>query len=80
MRAKKIAIVSLLALFFFVGHRASASPQSLSRLRVGYGSPSGNQAVLWVAKEAGSFKRHGLEVDVIFIGSGSTMTQAVIAG
>ena len=73
MNSKSIAAVSLLALFVLVGHCVSASAQSLTRLVVGYSSPSGNQAVLWVAKEAGSFKRHGLDVDLIFIGSGSTV-------
>jgi len=80
MNSKRVATLSLLFLFSFVGHCVSASAQSLTRLHVGYSSPSGNQAVLWVAKEAGSFKHHGLDVDLIFIGSGSTMTQAVIAG
>ncbi len=80
MNSKSIAAVSLLALFVLLGHSVSASAQSLTRLQVGYSSPSGNQAVLWVAKEAGSFKRHGLDVDLVFIGSGTTMTQATIAG
>jgi len=80
MNSKSIAAVSLLVLFFLVSHSVSASAQSLTRLHVGYSSPSGNQAVLWVAKEAGSFKRHGLDLDLIFIGSGTTMTQTVIAG
>lgn len=80
MNSKSIAAASLLALIYIVGPCVSASAQSLTRLNVGYSSPSGNQAVIWVAKEAGSFKRHGLDIDLIFIGSGSTMTQAVIAG
>ena len=68
------------AVFFLLLFSTAVFAQAPSRLLVGYSSPSGNQAVLWVAKEAGSFKRHGLDLDLIFIGSGTTMTQAVIAG
>ena len=35
---------------------------------------------MWVAKEAGLFKENGLDVQLIFIGSSSLLTQAVIAG
>ena len=35
---------------------------------------------MWVAKEAGLFKENGLDVQLIFIGSSSILTQAVIAG
>ncbi len=70
----------LLSIFYLLFSWAGVFAQAPSRLHVGYSSPSGTQAALWVAKEAGSFKRHGLDVDLIFIGSGSMMTQAVIAG
>ena len=35
---------------------------------------------MWVAKEAGLFKENGLDVQLIFIGSSSILTQSVIAG
>jgi ABC-type nitrate/sulfonate/bicarbonate transport system substrate-binding protein len=35
---------------------------------------------VWVAKEAGLFKENGLDVQLIFIGSSSILSQAVIAG
>ena len=34
---------------------------------------------MWVAKEAGLFKENGLDVQLIFIGSSSILSQAVIA-
>jgi hypothetical protein len=30
---------------------------------------SATQAVLWLAREAGSFQRHGLDVELIYIGT-----------
>jgi NitT/TauT family transport system substrate-binding protein len=61
-------------------HSALASEQGSQRILVGYSSPSGSQAVVWLAKDAGSFQRHGLDVELIFIPAGSKMTQALLAG
>jgi NitT/TauT family transport system substrate-binding protein len=38
------------------------------------------QSLIWVAKEAGVFERHGLDVELLFIPSSTTVAQAVIAG
>src|ERR1041384_530119 len=52
----------------------------VDRLKVGYSSIGVGQSLVWVAKEAGLFKENGLDVQLIFIGSSSIVTQAVIAG
>src|SRR6266550_5731719 len=62
--------------FFLV---ANASGQ-MTRIKVGYSSIGVGQSLVWVAKEAGLFKENGLDVQLIFIGSSSILTQAVIAG
>jgi len=62
--------------FFLV---ANASGQ-MSRIKVGYSSIGVGQSLVWVAREAGLFKENGLDVELIFIGSSSILTQAVIAG
>lgn len=59
---------------------ANASAQSGQKLVTAYSSLSGTQAVLWLAKEAGAFGRHGLDVELIYISSGSKMVQALIGG
>ena len=50
----------------------------VTRIKVGYSSTG--QSLAWVAKEAGLFKENGLDVQLIFIGSSTIMTQAMIAG
>ena len=50
------------------------------RLKVAYSSIGVGQSLVWVTKEAELFKENGLDVQLIFIGSSSTLTQAVIAG
>ncbi|MBI4522763.1 MAG: ABC transporter substrate-binding protein [Deltaproteobacteria bacterium] len=70
------------ALLFYLSSLSVSPAAQISRVKllVGYSSPSGSQAVLWVAKESGAFSRHGIDVELIFVGSGSKMTQAVLAG
>lgn len=50
------------------------------KFRIGYGSTSANYAPLWVAKEAGIFEENGLNVELIFIPSGTLLTQALLSG
>jgi ABC-type nitrate/sulfonate/bicarbonate transport system substrate-binding protein len=38
------------------------------------------QSLIWVAKEGGAFERQGLNVELLFVGSSTTVTQALIAG
>ena len=59
---------------------ASAALAQVKSLKVGYSSIGVGQSLVWVAKEAGLFKENGLDVQLIFIGSSSIVTQAVIAG
>src|SRR4029077_1885527 len=51
-----------------------------TRIKVGYSSIGVGQSLVWVAKEAGLFRENGLDVQLIFIGSSSIVTQSVIAG
>ena len=59
---------------------AAALAQAPIRIASGYSATSGPHAVLWVGREAGLFEKQGLRVDVAFIRSGTTMSQALLAG
>ncbi|HEY1372304.1 MAG TPA: ABC transporter substrate-binding protein [Candidatus Binatia bacterium] len=59
---------------------ASASAQAPLRIASGYSATSGPHAVLWVGREANLFEKQGLKVEVAFIRSGTTMSQALLAG
>jgi NitT/TauT family transport system substrate-binding protein len=48
-------------------------------IRVSYVGTTGTNLPLWVAQEAGLFKKHGLTTDLILISGGSTMIQALLA-
>jgi NitT/TauT family transport system substrate-binding protein len=49
-------------------------------VRVAYSAISGAMGPLWVAHDHGIFNRHGLDVQLLYIGGGSVGTQALIGG
>ncbi|MBI3078669.1 MAG: ABC transporter substrate-binding protein [Deltaproteobacteria bacterium] len=56
------------------------SAPAAERLTVAYSALAGSQAALWVAQESGAFRRHGLEVSLIYLAGGSKAVQALLAG
>ncbi len=49
-------------------------------MHVGYSAQAGAFAPIWIAKEAGFFKKNGLDVDLVFIPGGPTAAAALMAG
>lgn len=45
-----------------------------------YSSITASQSVAWVAQETGLYRKHGLDVQLVFISSGSRATSALVAG
>src|SRR5437879_8113311 len=78
MKYKPIMIVPFAATLCLIF--ASVASAQVTRIKVGYSSIGVGQSLVWVAKEAGLFKENGLDVQLIFIGSSSILSQAVIAG
>ncbi len=54
--------------------------QELRKIKIGYPAISYNQIHIWVAKEAGLFKKYGLDAEIIFFRGGQMATQALVAG
>jgi ABC-type nitrate/sulfonate/bicarbonate transport system substrate-binding protein len=50
------------------------APAWSAKLYVVYASISGTQAIGWIAKEAGLFAKHGLDVELLFTGGGRAIT------
>ncbi len=76
MMVKLTGLACLAALFFLAPNGLAQEP----RLRVGYSAISGSMAWLWTAKEAGYFDRHGVRVDLVYIGGTVQLFQAMLAG
>jgi len=50
-----------------------------AKLYVVYASIGGTQSIGWIAKEAGLFAKHGLDVDLLFTGGGRAITSLWVA-
>jgi ABC-type nitrate/sulfonate/bicarbonate transport system substrate-binding protein len=51
-----------------------------STLTAFYTAPVASMSPMWIAKEAGFFKKQGLDVKLVFIASGPTGTTSLLAG
>ena len=69
----------LLIVGCFLSLSEAAEPSPLRKIRVAITSISGSMVPPWAANEAGTFKRHGLQVEVIATPSGIQGTNALIA-
>lgn len=56
-----------------------AQAKPLVKVMSGYGSTDGGAAILWFAKETKLFEKHGLDVVLIGMGTGSVSLRALIA-
>lgn len=59
---------------------ALAQGKDLTRLKVTYSAMSAASLVTWVAKEAGIFQKHGLDVGLVYISGGTMAMATTIAG
>src|SRR5687767_15297386 len=50
------------------------------KIRLSYSAVSPSTAFLWIPKEKGFFKKHGLDVEILLIESGSLTSQALASG
>lgn len=70
----KSFLVALLLLFFSSGDVAA------EKLKFSFSSLVGSQSPLWVAKEVGFFKKHGIDAQLVYIAGGRVVVQAMLAG
>ncbi len=57
----------------------SVHAQSQRPLHVAWSSIASSQAILWVAQEGGLFRKHGLQVELVYIPSGPLIIQSMLA-
>src|SRR4026208_506043 len=72
--------IFLVVLVTFLVAVALGYAQEGRKLRAGYASLSGNMAPYWAAKDAGLFKKYGLDIDLVAFPSGTEGMAAMIAG
>lgn len=57
-----------------------AGAQTLDKIRMGYSGTGINSYVVELGKRLGIFRRNNLELEVVYVNSGSLLNQALIAG
>jgi len=68
-----------LALIFAWPAQAQAQAP-LEKLRLAYSAIGGSQASFWIPYEAGIFRRHGLDVELLYVAGGGRAAQVVQSG
>lgn len=78
MRASRFRYVAILLLpfIFSLGREVSAQ----ERIKLDYSSVDASNAVWYTAKDAGFYKKHGLDAELVYIPSTTTAVSAIIAG
>ena len=66
--------------FLFVGTSPAHAADAPQKLRVAYAAITAAFSIPWVAKEAGIFQRHGLDVELVYIAAGSRAVQTLVGG
>ena len=58
---------------------AQAKPP-LEKLRFVYSAIGGSQSSVWIPYEAGIFRKHGLDIEMLYVGGGGRAAQVVQSG
>jgi ABC-type nitrate/sulfonate/bicarbonate transport system substrate-binding protein/LysM repeat protein len=72
----------VLAVLFPVTAKTADRPirEPLEKVTIVYGGISAGHAPLWVTYEAGLFRKHGLDAQIVFVEGGSSAVQTLISG
>ena len=73
-------LVLLLCSVVLLSASSINAAETLQKVRLAYAAVTAAFAIPWIAKEAGIFRRHGLDVEMVYIASGPRTIQTVIAG
>lgn len=75
---KKILVTGVA--FLFCSTISAVAGEAPQKLRIAYAAVTAAFSIPWIAKEAGIFQRHGLDVELVYIASGSRAVQTLVGG
>jgi NitT/TauT family transport system substrate-binding protein len=76
----RLLLYNFLVVNLFLQPGISRPQEKLERMNIGYSAQAGAFAPIWITKEAGLFKKNGLDVNLIFIPGGPTAAASMLAG
>jgi NitT/TauT family transport system substrate-binding protein len=80
MKTKHIRVVANCLILGCALVTATPAPGQTKRVHVAFSSIAVVQSAVWITKEAGLFDKYELPADIIYVASGTTVSQAMIAG
>src|SRR5258708_6074034 len=78
-RGRAMSVLGALLLIVRIG-TLEAPAQTLDKIRLGYSGTGISSYSLEIGKRLGIFRRNGLDVEVVYVNSGSLLNQALISG
>jgi len=75
-----VVLWSALLLCVFLGPAYAQSKSGLQKVRAVFSAIGSSQSSLWIPYEAGIFRKHGLDVELLYVAGGSRGAQVVVAG
>ena len=77
----RFAVILILLWALHLGYAPMTAAQApLEKLRLTYSAIAGSQASFWIPYEAGIFRKHGLDVELLYVGGGGRAAQVVQSG
>jgi NitT/TauT family transport system substrate-binding protein len=74
----------VLASFFWIlcllSSPSAHAAETLQKVRIAYAAVTAAFAIPWIANEAGIFRRHGLDAEIVYIQSGPRAVQTLVSG
>jgi NitT/TauT family transport system substrate-binding protein len=77
---QKQSLAIFFCLFLLISVLGFTPSFAAESIRAAYASVGGQTAPLWIAQKEGYFKKHGLDVQLIYIPGSSTVVQALLGG
>jgi NitT/TauT family transport system substrate-binding protein len=77
---KKFGLLVSLLLELMSFARAADAQAPLEKIRLAYSAIGGSQASFWIPYEAGIFRKHGLDVELLYVAGGGRAAQVVQSG
>jgi NitT/TauT family transport system substrate-binding protein len=78
---RRLVFIPIIVALCLAGPAVPTTAQTKKeKLHVGYSAQAGSLAPIWITKEAGIFKKHGLDVELLFIPGGPTAAAALLSG
>lgn len=77
MKLRRKRQILFAVLFLLIGNPGAIHAQ---KLRVAYTAFAGTFTILWLGQDAGLYRKHGADMELLFIGSSTTAVQALLGG